>query len=266
MRQLMKFGVALVFAAGAGGFAVPAQAVDITPDFANVPTGWTTDRYEPDVFANVGAYEGRNDVLQIGIHEDQGSANRGGQSSTFYNTHGRKHAAVGGTGDRLSADLYVESAWSEGGSGAIRSDIWGVLTDGSGVTGYPIIGFANFDGAARFRVWDLADGWVDLGDTVNFDAWNSLAMEFTGSSIDYFVNGSLAYSDADVGGSTGFQEVIMQAYNFYDPALGGDYNAVNYEAHWSNTPAATVSEPGMIAPLAMGLVGLGAMGLRRRQK
>ena len=44
-----------------------ANAAVIMPDFGGVPAGWTTDRYEPASFTNVGTYQGRSDVLGIGI-------------------------------------------------------------------------------------------------------------------------------------------------------------------------------------------------------
>jgi len=63
-----------------------ASANDITPDL--VGGGWVVDRYAPDSFNNVGTFEGRNNVLGLGISEADGFGNRGGQNSTFYATQG----------------------------------------------------------------------------------------------------------------------------------------------------------------------------------
>lgn len=245
------------------GLAAPVAAVELMPDFADVPTGWTTDRYEPASFSNVGAYQGRNNVLGISISEAEGFGNRGGQNSTFYATQGRKHLISGGAGDSLSAELFVEDDWRSEANGTIRTDMWGTMDDGTNITAYPIIGFTNLGDSARFRVYDgdIAD-WVDLAATVMFGEWNALSMVFDGSDFIFSVNGAVAYTDTTTNGTTEFREVIMQAYNFFgdDPSFDGlNLNPVAYTAHWANTAA--VPSPGT---LALAVLGLAAFGARRR--
>src|SRR5262249_32383322 len=104
----MKLRIAGLASAAAFSIAfaigTAASATELMPGFANVPTGWTTDRYNPDSFSNVGSYAGRNDVLGIGIGPNGAAANRpAGQSSQFYDTQGMQHAVSGGTGDSISA-------------------------------------------------------------------------------------------------------------------------------------------------------------------
>lgn len=149
------------------GMVVPAA--DLMPDFASVPTGWTTDRYDPASFSNVGTYQGRNNVLGIGIDRAGKLANRGGAyQSTFYNTQGRQHAVTGGAGSFLAADLYIPDSWRDAvANGNVRTDMWGVMQNAVPVvpvvTAYPIIGFTNYGGAAVFVCGTrtlLMDGWI----------------------------------------------------------------------------------------------------------
>lgn len=255
----------LALAAGLllAGITASANAVPVMPDYANVPTGWVTDRYEPNSFANVGTYQGRDNVLGIGISSADGYNNRiGGFQNTFYNTQGRQHTISGGAGSVLSADLYIPGVWSNPANGNVRTDVWGVMTDGSSVSDYPIIGFTNYGGTTGLRVWDDV-AWVDLSIPVAYDDWTAFAIEFTGSSYEYLVNGALAYTDSTINGSTGFSATIMQAYNFCgsDPNLPGAVCA-DYTANWSNTQTTPVPEPGTLAVLSAGLLGLGV--IRRR--
>jgi MYXO-CTERM domain-containing protein len=116
---------------------------------------------------------------------------------------------------------------------------------------------------ARYRVWDadVGDGWVDLAIDVAFGDWTAFEMELAATSFVYTIDGVVVYTDTTTGGSTGFREVIMQAYNFGDPSLGG-VTPVNYTAHWSNSQ---VPEPGSVAVALLTLGGLGALRIRRRR-
>ncbi len=167
--------------------------------FATAPTGWRTDRYDPASFGNVGTYQGRNDVLGIGIDATGDLANRAGtgQNSTFYNTQGKQTAVSGGVGSVTSADLYINAGWRDSNNGYVRTDMWAVASDSAGVTDYGIIGFTNCGGAARLRVFDgdVAGGWVDLSNAIAFGAWTSFDIELTATSLVYRVHGAQVDED-----------------------------------------------------------------------
>lgn len=255
------FSAAVLTVAVAG-----AQAALVIPNFADVPTGWSTDRYAPASFANVGSFQGRDNVLGIGISSAQNAANRGAQSAMFYNTQGDQHAISGGAGSTLGAALYIDTSWRDAANGWVRSDMWGVMSDSFGITDYPIIGFTNQDGNARYRVYDgdvLANGgWIDINTTVAFGSWTAFQMVYNGGySLDYFIDGALVYTDNTIGygePTEGFSAVIMQAYNYGDPAKFPNAVVADYTAHWSNIP-----EPATLALFGLALAGL---AVTRRRK
>jgi hypothetical protein len=257
-----------------------AFAVELMPSFVSAPSGWNTDRYDATVFSDIGTYQSRSNVLEIGVTAADNAANRvssTGQAylgGAFYNTQGKLRPIVGGAGDTLSADLYIPAEWANASNGNVRTDMWGIMVDSTAATpapdasrtdDYPIIGFTNYGGAARLRAFDSNAGtWQTLAAAINYDGWNALSIKFTGSSFEYSVNGSLVYTDSDLVATkpAKFGYTIMQAYNFGDASLPGPINATDYAVHWSN--AAAVPEPQTYALTLAGLVLIGSFVARRR--
>lgn len=249
--------IVLAMLAASALVAVAAHADSLMPDFAAVPAGWSTDRYAPSSFSNVGTYQNRSNVLGIGIDSSGNLAERApAYQSSFYNTQGKGHDVNGGAGSVLSADLYIPESWRNASNGSVRTDMWGVMSNANAVYDYTIFGFSNYGGAARLRVYDgdTANGWIDIATAINFNAWTSLAIDFTGSSYVYSVNGAAVYTDNTIHGSTSFSRALMQAYNFADPSIA-NASVLPYVANWAN---AEVPEPGIIALFGLGLLGFAA--------
>lgn len=238
MKVRRFFVIGIIAALTAMTFANGTMAAGIMPSFATLPAGWTTDRYEPASFANIGTYQGHSNVLGIGINSTTGWAARPGYQFTFYNTQGRGYnfSPTAGPGSALSADLFIPASWGNAANGNVRTDMWGVMVDvSSTISAYPIIGFTNYGGVPRLRVWDDDIGWVDLATPVAYNVWTNFAIELqANSSINFYVNGALVYTDYATSNSAAFSEVIMQAYNFDDPSITGAVLAP-YVAHWSNS-------------------------------
>jgi len=248
-------------------FTLAVHAAPVLPSLTGA--GWTQDRYDPASWSNVGTYQGRNNVLGIGIDSTTNATARPiGQQGTFYNTQGRQIGIMGVAGDSIAADLFLDSSWLASTAGFVRTDLWGrsnAPTE-TGVT-YPIIGFTNFGGAARLRVFDSdTGGWVNLATDLSglFGTWVSLEIEALANGYEYSVNGSVVYTDITLGSAgNGFNTGFLQAYNFNDPLLQISNNAA-YTARWSDSVRNQVPVPGTLALAGLALTMLGAASRRRK--
>jgi hypothetical protein len=210
-HPLMTFATiapAFRFLAAAFAFAsAAAHAAPILPAYPTVDPGpsttaWFTDRYPPSAFDNVGALSGRNDVLAIVLSSADGAASRPpAYASAFYNTQGRKIDVGLPPSASWIASVYIPASWTTTNplDSALnrRTDLWATLKDGANApTYYPIVGFTNadattgFGGTPRFRVFDGTGNWNDLATPVAFDAWNDIGVTFTGTTLEYRINGA----------------------------------------------------------------------------
>ena len=251
--SLGSFGLCVLVGNAAGGAI-------FTDTFDSIDPNWITDRYEPAMFESIADPTLRNEgnVLRLGVDDADSEANRPGAfSSTFYNTQGRQMNMAPGVGPNwsVSADVFIDASWDPANGNSRRTGLW--TRDSNPVendSNYPIMSFLSQDNDFSLRAWDSLVGWHDLGlSSFNgFDTWNTMTIEATGSSFDYYLNGTFLWSDltASTPGNEDLSRFFLQAYNFGD---GG------YEVYWDNV--SVTPTPGTLSLLGIGVL---ACGRRRR--
>ncbi|MCA9302627.1 MAG: hypothetical protein KC996_00745 [Phycisphaerales bacterium] len=228
---------------------LPAVASVYTDSFDSINPAWTTDRYAPSLFESIADPTPRNDgnVLRLGVSDADSELNRpASYASSFYNTQGRQMNISAGPVWSVSAEVYIDSSWDPINGNSRRTGLW--TRDSNPVennSNYPIFSFLSDNGSFQIRAYDSQAGWHNLGTSAfnGFDSWNTVRIESTGSSFDYYLNDTYLWSDLTYS-ATGFEDlrtVYLQAYNF---------GAGDYEVYWDNltvTPA-----PGSAALLVVG--------------
>lgn len=277
--------MAVCFGAHAYGETYFLEAFNTNPPLAatQAPGVWYVDRYAPAAFES--ASFGGDNRLRLAISAADGANSRpASKKGTFYNTQGRKFDLGNGFYTSIRGRLYVGSDWN---TELRRSDIWGTLVNASNViSGYPIIGIAktSYSGGLVCRVYsndkfqngtNVAD-WVDVtaqipGGIVT-NAWYDLEIKLKPGAIEYYVNGILVFTDNAAFGSTKFSNVIIQGYNFNDPALPADGKPAllndSYDIFWDDITAGPSGMEGVPVDLNgsyrspnSGTVGSGASGI-----
>ncbi len=237
-----------------------ASASIYSDSFDSINPAWHADRYAPAFFDSIIDPTPRNsgNVLRLGVSDADSAANRPAAfADAFYNTQGQNLGINTSTGPAwtVTADVFIDSSWDPTLGNSRRTGLW--TRDSNPVEGdsnYPIISFLSENSAFSLRAWDSLVGWHDLSIASfnGFDSWNTLSIQATGSSFDYFLNGTYLWSDTTVStpGNEDLSRVFLQAYNF---GQGG------YEVYWDNL----VVTP---APGSASLIGLGALTLIRRRR
>lgn len=231
------------------------MSVSVSFDSTTDTDDWYTDRYAPAVFESGVDFGGRTGVLRHGVREADNEQNRpAGFNVPFYNYQGKKYDLNSPEGWFVSTsiDMYVDSSWLPG----ARAGFWTTMNNGN--LTYPIIeyvvgGTGEFTG---FRWWQSYQGWTD-GLAVAADSWYNLRIERDSQNISFFID------NANIGvvenlGATGLSNVILNVHN---QGIAG-----NYDVHYDNLSMNAVPEPGTIALLGLGLIGVAGGAYIRRRK
>jgi MYXO-CTERM domain-containing protein len=228
------------------------------------------DREAPQS-VTTGTYFGKT-AMNLHVWDDSA------QTNSFYDFQGlQRYGDTGhttgfqlpGVGTRLSMDIYLPSSWNgtTGGSNDKRGgDLWARYDDTTqpiGSDAYPTVGFYNEgDGAGlRIETFGTYSGITDSlplsTGHVQLDGWNNLAMEFDGTSLKSYVNGTLVDIDSD----PGWQNVTTLESGFVQGwrPLSWIGTTNNYDVTVTNFQA--VPEPACFAVL-----GLGGLALIRRRR
>jgi len=255
-------------------YVAQAQWVDT---FDTLDPAWATDRYAPAAFQTV-SFDGDN-RLQITIDQTGSTANRPSPtySSSFFNTQGDQRPGDILGAWSLSAQVYVSSAFDTTTGQLIRTSLWAHTGTNSSDGAYGIFGITNAsptdplnpnaaDRSFRFQVFDgTADdptSWFDVGVPAgfSFDAWHTLGISSTGTTIEFLLDGVLVYTNPDAAGNN-LQTAFLEGYNFGQTDVNG---LNNYSVYWDNAMAnAIIPEPATCA-LVLGLAALGLIWSQRQ--
>lgn len=220
----------------------------INPNATLTPTAWTLSRFAPRRWTTAPQALGRVDVLTIGLDALDGPLVRPPPFNTnFYNIQAREitFPTLQAAGTTVAGSLYIPASWNNSLPASIslnrRSEMLLQLTplanDGDCPAGgsdcfyYGAIGFSNAQvadqlaggGVPRIRILKkgVDDGWINLTTPFLSDAWNDVCVNFTGTTLQYYLNGSLIFTDDTLvatdptaGPPTRFRSTTMESYNF----------------------------------------------------
>lgn len=223
-----------------------------------VPNAWNVGRFPPRVWSTSPSSFGRFDVLTIGVDALDGPTTRPPEfASNFYNLQGREISfpSVQGAGITIAGSLYIPASWNTSNTADPtrnrRSELLFTYTplanDGFCPPAsdecfyYGAIGFSSAQitdqlaggGPPRIRILKkgIADGWINLSTPFLTDAWNDMCVTFTGTTLEYFLNGNLVFTDNSLvpidpsqGPPTRARSLSVENYNF----------GSTFDANWSD--------------------------------
>ena len=257
--------IAALFAPHAHATRFPAHP---TSAVTLAPNAWSVGRFPPRVWTTTANSFGRLEVLTIGVDVLDGQNTRPPPFNIpFYNIQGREISfpSVQGAGVTVAGSLYIPASWNTSNVADPvlnrRSELllqYTPLANDSFCPAvndecfyYGAIGFSSAQvadqlaggGTPRIRILKkgVADGWINLTTPFLSDAWNDMCVSFTGTTLEYFLNGTLVYTDTSLipidpsqGPPTRLRSATVENYNF----------GSSFDARWSDLeygPRASVS-------------------------
>ncbi|WP_148234701.1 VPLPA-CTERM sorting domain-containing protein [Pseudooceanicola batsensis] len=263
LKMTAATAVAILSLAGAASAATMIETFDTNPPIAEnqAPGVYYEDRYPPAGFESE-HFDGDN-RLKVTLSEDDGEDGRPKAfDSSFYNTQGRKLDTPGATA--ASIDIYIADEFTTADNRI--GGLWG--SSSSPITApdlvYPIIEFHGSATGGSFNVWDSNNGgWQDLGLPGSFtsDNWYTIGfvIDSVANTINYFLDGTLSYTDTDAQGALPLDNVIIQAINTPE----GIDRTIYFDNLSITTPA--VPLPAGLPLIASALGIFGALRLKKRK-
>jgi len=231
------------------------------------PSAWSVGRFPPRVWNTTANSFGRFDVLNIGVDALDGPTTRPPPFNVnFYNIQGREISfpSVQGAGVTVAGSLYIPASWNTSNIANTtlnrRSELLlqytplandGFCPGNGDCFYYGAIGFSSAQitdqlaggGPPRIRILKkgIADGWINLTTPFFTDAWNDMCVSFTGTTLEYYLNGTLVFTDTSLvpidpsqGPPTRLRSLSVENYNF----------GSTFDARWSDLeygPRASIS-------------------------
>ena len=235
------FAFAVVLAASQVGFAEDGFSGFVAYPIGTDTADWSVDRMAPAWFGNVETFQGRDNVILLGIAPPASDNSR-------LNWQGyQQNMTVPAGNSFLRGDMWIADGWRTGTENDfVNTGMWGsamsenLVAQGNYVDAaavFPIVHFINQGGAGRLRVWDTtASGWVNLPETadlISYGGWNTIDLRLLPDEqkIEYLLNGEVFYTwdipaphDPDHGLPEQFFRMYLQARN---------NGVTSFDTYWS---------------------------------
>ncbi len=235
------FAFAVVLAAPQVGFADDKFSGFVAYPIGTNTADWVVDRRASASFGNIGTFQGRDNVILLGIAPPAADSSR-------LNWQGYKQNMTVPAGNSfLRGDMWIADGWQTGTEDDfVNTGMWGsampehLVAKGNYVNAaavFPIVHFINQGGAGRLRVWDTStSGWVNLPETadlITYDGWNTIDLRLLPDErkIEYLLNREVFYTwdmpepqDSDLGLPEQFFAMYLNARN---------NGVTSFDTYWS---------------------------------